>query len=650
MRAAAAAAALALGVVAALLLLPARLAFTPGDRYQPLLRSARLVPGGDGFAAGTALQAALPAPDPDASTLALRVRLRRASNPVRVVVERDRLPIASAWIAASPSWIEVPLEPGTTQVRLLAEAERDAFATLYLIERVELRRRFGARRAALIVLPGLLGAGVTGLLPASPLVAGLWGVHAAAAAAAGLAHTLDTPAALQFSGEAWSRSGWGLALSMAALLLVPRLMRQPEATGPGPRLRPRHVVAAALAAAAVLLAGAALVVSSRVALLALFGEASLNDIDVVQRAGVCRQILLGAAGATLYLGLFSLTVVRLDRLRENGVNASMFTLLTLALLGATEGVLAPRYRPVYWPADPNVRARAERATYLGDPELGHVLNPDSDRPYVINGAGLRGAEVPARKAPGEWRIATLGDSIPFGIDLPEDAPFGVQLERLLAARASPQRSYRVLNAGVPAYGSLQACRALRRVVLPLQPEVVIVSVGWNDLSWAMGSGWHPERSIAYRWQPQRFRPAIVRFAEEASAPRTVRLGEPDPRAVQAFRANLETLIAEARTKEVRVLLTNMPTILSALGNSEEERRIALGKLRIDWKIEHVRLFDSQIEAVCREHREIGCARDLFPLEEQGKGSYFRDHCHPNAEGHALIALKLLRTLERLGWL
>lgn len=51
-----------------------------------------------------------------------------------------------------------------------------------------------------------------------------------------------------------------------------------------------------------------------------------------------------------------------------------------------------------------------------------------------------------------------------------------------------------------------------------------------------------------------------------------------------------------------------------------------------------------------EHVDVGCAHDLFPLEEQGKGAYFRDHCHPNADGHALIARRLLRRLEELGWL
>jgi lysophospholipase L1-like esterase len=638
----------ALGVLCGVLLLPAQLCFTPRTGHRGLLGSA-VAREREAFLAGRLLTIQLPGPDPGAGTLALRVRLRRASNPVTVRIERDGVPLGGRALLARPEWLEAPLEPETRLMRLRAEDERQVFETLYLVERLELRRRIDARRVAIVMLPGLVGGFVASRRLGSRLVAALWGFHAALGTAGLLAFVADPLATLQFEPQVWRVGGVALAVSAATLLLVPRLLER-NAPEPRPRLRPRHVAAAATLAGSVVLGIAGLLAGSSAALRATFGERVLADPDLLPRARASRELLFGSAAALFYAGLFAGTARGLDRLGERGLFLLVAGVSSLSLIGAAEGLLAPRYPPVYRPGDPNAWARRTRATYLADPELGHVLNPESENPYRINEYGLRGASFPRVKPRGEWRIAAMGDSIPFGSDLPEAAPFAVQLEKMLQARESAGRAYRALNAGVPAYDSLQTLRAFRRVVKPLAPDVITVTVGWNDLAWSLGPNWYPERSIAYRWNPPRFRPALVRFAEELQAPATLRRSEPDPRALRAFHDNLAALARQAGSGGVRVLLTNLPTVLSLAGNTDEELRIARGKLDFEWRLEDVRRFQAQIDAVCGELPEIACVRDIFPLAETGKGGYFLDHCHPNALGHEQIAARLLRALEERGWL
>jgi len=94
----------------------------------------------------------------------------------------------------------------------------------------------------------------------------------------------------------------------------------------------------------------------------------------------------------------------------------------------------------------------------------------------FNAAGLRSSrEVPAVRPPGEFRVLAMGDSCTF---LGEPRPWPEVLEEQLAGGAGTP--VRVLNAGVPAYSSLQGRRFLETRLDELSPDVVTLYFGWND--------------------------------------------------------------------------------------------------------------------------------------------------------------------------
>lgn len=98
----------------------------------------------------------------------------------------------------------------------------------------------------------------------------------------------------------------------------------------------------------------------------------------------------------------------------------------------------------------------------------------------VNSDGFVGAELEPR-TPELWRIVAVGDSNTFGGG--DDVnTYPAKLEQLLEQRVSgPLPRYEVVNAGIEGLNSSEALARLRSKVLPLQPDVVTIYIGWNDL-------------------------------------------------------------------------------------------------------------------------------------------------------------------------
>ena len=97
----------------------------------------------------------------------------------------------------------------------------------------------------------------------------------------------------------------------------------------------------------------------------------------------------------------------------------------------------------------------------------------------INSAGLRGTEIPAQKPAQEFRILILGDSVAFGQAVAQDDIFASRLESLLRADAG-QMTYRVINAGVPGFNTVNERDYLVHAGEHLQPDAVVVLYVDND--------------------------------------------------------------------------------------------------------------------------------------------------------------------------
>ena len=98
--------------------------------------------------------------------------------------------------------------------------------------------------------------------------------------------------------------------------------------------------------------------------------------------------------------------------------------------------------------------------------------------FLTNALGFRG---PKLRDDGSVRILAVGDSGTWGWNVGQAESYPAVLQQFLDQRYGDGR-YQVLNAGVPGYTSYQTLVALRDKGLPLQPAIVIIGVGFHDIS------------------------------------------------------------------------------------------------------------------------------------------------------------------------
>jgi len=129
----------------------------------------------------------------------------------------------------------------------------------------------------------------------------------------------------------------------------------------------------------------------------------------------------------------------------------------------------------------------DHSVFEDDVVLRVVLAPNvATTGFRTNRHGIRGGALPT-KEPSEKRILTVGDSFTLGMQVRDDETFSALLDESLGD------SVRVLNAGVPGYGTEQAIGMMRRLVPTVQADAVLLSVyTGNDLRdnarWAESPG------------------------------------------------------------------------------------------------------------------------------------------------------------------
>lgn len=98
-----------------------------------------------------------------------------------------------------------------------------------------------------------------------------------------------------------------------------------------------------------------------------------------------------------------------------------------------------------------------------------------------NSLGFRGPEIAIPKPAGRFRIVALGGSTTYTEFVENDADsFPARLESALRRRMASDR-FEVVNAGCPGYNSWESLATLQYRALELEPDLVILYDGVNDV-------------------------------------------------------------------------------------------------------------------------------------------------------------------------
>ena len=283
------------------------------------------------------------------------------------------------------------------------------------------------------------------------------------------------------------------------------------------------------------------------------------------------------------------------------------------------------------------------ALYDWMPDRGWGLRPGfagiAYRAHVeVNSAGWRDRERTLDRPDNTKRVICLGDSRTFGFGVSGKATFAARLEARLPEAAGGD--WEVWNAGVPGHTAYQGARALENDLANVNPDLVVVSFGYNDRRYVAQPQWvdSPEHFASFA-RGNRIREFVLHLgaghilfnAMQTIQRRWLESSPPSPTELEP-RVDRETYIQElthivelCRSRDIAVVLLLLPEWLKVRAVNEK----ALDELERGNTEEAVRLFAGNLSAIKTSHSllalveliEIGREMGIDPIIEDQERSY-----------------------------
>jgi lysophospholipase L1-like esterase len=213
---------------------------------------------------------------------------------------------------------------------------------------------------------------------------------------------------------------------------------------------------------------------------------------------------------------------------------------------------------------------AHLSLYRPHPQLGVELAPNfrlKSQVFDIstNSLGLRGPEISTVKPQGTVRIAILGGSSAYGYLVSD----GEEAARILEGYLRDE-GYRVevMNTGVPGYNLFQSLVRFQEIVARLEPDIVVLYAGFNDIAYLTS-----DEASRERWIYRPAAPAWERWLGKSVTYGLLayRLGSPSRQFVavpahqmteagrKQIRSNLEALASEVEKTGARLVVCSQAT-------------------------------------------------------------------------------------------
>ncbi|UCF35115.1 MAG: SGNH/GDSL hydrolase family protein [Phycisphaerales bacterium] len=368
---------------------------------------------------------------------------------------------------------------------------------------------------------------------------------------------------------------------------------------------------------------------------------------------VLYQLLLihGVCVPVICIGAWALLLT--NRPGKHGLR--LLSILTpFFLLASVDRICAYFIPPIY----------GRTTLFLQDRELGWRHRPGAEGEWAgwvrINRQGYRGPEVAEEKAPDEFRILFLGDSVAFALRTDYEDSFVARIERALKERAD-MPVVTTVNMSVSGYSPWQEYICLKRQGLKFRPDLVVHCFCLNDVTEKFnlmrfgGDRIGFEAAMAstgLEWS------GIYRFARRARV--WLRFGTDVKKAVGEI-ADREVwdLVDRPDSEFVRnawsVTKENMADIVQWCRDNDVP--IAVVCFPYAFQLERSRETDHPqrvLQLFC-EDRKVPFLNLLpsmrgYHADRGTEYPLFYDRNHPTIEGHAFVAEQILAFLEREGLL
>ena len=168
----------------------------------------------------------------------------------------------------------------------------------------------------------------------------------------------------------------------------------------------------------------------------------------------------------------------MSKAKAIGIRAlALCAALAIALL-VLEGAVRLRQWKKYGAASPTILELVE------DPSSGLMIpTPGMKRAGIaINRMGFRSPEIDDPKPPGTFRIAYLGGSATYCAEVSAQEITWPHIVTEQVRERYPDRLVDYVNAGVPGYSTTQSIKNLESRIAALDPDIIVIYHGTNDLS------------------------------------------------------------------------------------------------------------------------------------------------------------------------
>lgn len=263
-----------------------------------------------------------------------------------------------------------------------------------------------------------------------------------------------------------------------------------------------------------------------------------------------------------------------------------------------------------------------------------------DVKFEINSRGFRGPEIDVPKPGGTTRIAFLGGSQVFDVNWDN---WPLHVGKLLS---TPDRPVEVINAAVPGHATTDSLGKLVTDVWMLEPDVIVVCQGWNDIKYfpfvtrerpyvdVVRPPPHDYRnyptgldrllcvSAFYRKARHGLIYAITRGEDGALSGPPRKIQEWGPR---QYQLSVQAICDVGQNLGARVVLCKQPTLPTPDSTEEDQRKMAYPR-----GLDHEELVKA-ITACHRAIEEVGAEKGctVIDLTESisGRFEYFTDQIH-----------------------
>ena len=278
----------------------------------------------------------------------------------------------------------------------------------------------------------------------------------------------------------------------------------------------------------------------------------------------------------------------------------------------------------------------------------------------INSLGFRGPELKVPKPASTVRIAFLGSSTTYCAEVSsnENAWPHLVAQALHAHWSGSTVDY--VNAGVPGYSVASSLQNLKSRVAPLDPDIIVIYEGHNDLS---GNSFHlalkqglvtgqTEQNLSWPARYSLLWYLVQKNLRIVSQQRTARATEAKLRfnkedLTAPFYHDLTTLVDASKTVTPQVVLVTFSTQLRASQAAEEQTRAAVSSLyympymSVDGLLEAYASYNEVLARVAQETGSILIGGENFI---PGDAKHFVDSIHFTDLGSRAMADRVVRGL------